>query len=82
MPMLLFMPWCILDKPCDLGEMEILPFERDAALADCDDAVLRDLNRLLAAYKSQSEQPNQNAAAWILRGSRGLSLTLPSIVRE
>jgi len=52
MPMLLFMPWCILDRAYDVGEIEILPFERDAAFAECDEAVLRDLNTLLAAYKT------------------------------
>lgn len=52
MPMLLFMPWCTLDKPYGLGEIEILPFERDAPFAECDDTVLRDLNKLLAAYQT------------------------------
>ncbi len=52
MPMLLFMPWCVLDRSCDIGEIEILPFERDVAFAECDDNVLRDLNTLLASYRT------------------------------
>src|SRR5690349_15530484 len=52
MPMLLFMPWCTLDKTYNLGEIEILPFEREAPFAECDEDLVKDLNKLLAAYKT------------------------------
>jgi hypothetical protein len=52
MPMLLFMPWCTLDKTYNLGEIEILPFEREALFAECDEDVVKDLSKLLGAYKT------------------------------
>jgi hypothetical protein len=50
--MLLFMPWCTLDKTYNLGEIEILPFEREALFAECDEDVVKDLSKLLGAYKT------------------------------
>ena len=50
--MLIFMPWCAIDKPYDLGALEIIPFERDAPFAEVDDGNLQHLNSILGTYKS------------------------------
>jgi hypothetical protein len=68
MPTLLFMPWCTLDKPYDVGEIEILPFERNAAFAECDEAVLRNLNLILACYKTLQGEPVQQLAIIRVKG--------------
>lgn len=52
MPTLLFMPWCTIGKLYDVGEIEILPFERNAAFANCDEGVLQNLNSILGCYKT------------------------------
>lgn len=52
MSTLLFMPWCPIDKPYDLGAVELIPFVRDTAFAGVDEVNLRNLNSILATYKS------------------------------
>jgi hypothetical protein len=52
MSMLLFMPWCPIDQRYEVGDVEIIPFARDAAIADLDEDGIRQVNSILASYKT------------------------------
>lgn len=60
--MLLFMPWCPINRVYDLGTLEMVPFERNNAFAGVDDANLKILNKLLAAYTSIQRDPVERLA--------------------
>lgn len=55
--MLLFMPWCRIDKVYKVGCINILPFERDKPIDDLDDAVKRQINRIMGMYKTIEGKP-------------------------
>jgi hypothetical protein len=60
--MLLFMPWCPIDQRYEIGDMEIVPFERDAAIGGLVDDGIRRVNQILASYKTIEGNPVPRAA--------------------
>lgn len=62
MSMLLFMPWCPIDQRFEIGDVEIIPFERDAAIGGLDDDGTRRVNQILASYKTIEGNPVPRAA--------------------
>ena len=57
--MLLFMPWCPIDRQCDVGDLEIIPFAPGAANGDLDDEVRTQLGTILASYKTIEGRPTR-----------------------
>ena len=62
MSMLLFMPWCRLDRPYDLGCVRIEPFERHGPIGGLDDAGRCRVNAIMASYKTIERKPVDRAA--------------------
>jgi len=60
--MLLFMPWCPIDQRYEVGDVEIIPFARDAAIGDLDEDRIRRVNSILASYKTIEGNPVPRAA--------------------
>jgi hypothetical protein len=60
--MLLFMPWCPIDQRYEIGDVEIIPFERDTAIGGLDDDGTRRVNQILASYKTIEGNPVPRAA--------------------
>ena len=52
MPMLVFMPWCGIDKSYEVGEIEILPFEKRRKVQGLNDVEQRHLKQILSMYKN------------------------------
>lgn len=50
--MLLFMPWCPIDRQCDVGDLKIISFAPGAATCDVDDEIRTQLETILASYKT------------------------------
>jgi hypothetical protein len=51
MSMLLFMPWCPIDKVYEVGEITILPFTRHKAINGLDEAAQCKINAIMATYQ-------------------------------
>jgi hypothetical protein len=62
MSMLLFMPWCPIDQRYEVGDVEIVPFERDAAIDELDADGVRRVNHILGSYKTIAGNPVPRAA--------------------
>jgi len=62
MSMLLFMPWCPIDKVYDLGVVEISPFERVNPFAGVDLGGRRIIKKKIASYTSIQRDPVERLA--------------------
>lgn len=62
MSMLVFMPWCPLDNPYEVGNISILPFERHTPIDGLDDAGQCRVNTIMATYKDIEGKPVHKAA--------------------
>ncbi len=62
MPLLVFMPWCRIDKNYEVGEISILPFERHKPINGLDEAVQCRINTIMASYKTIEGKPVDRAA--------------------
>lgn len=62
MSMLVFMPWCPLDNPYEVGDISILPFERQTPIDGLDDAGQCRVNTIMATYKDIEGKPVHKAA--------------------
>jgi hypothetical protein len=60
--MLMFMPWCPINKRYEEGEITILPFERHTPIEGLDDAGQCRVNTIMAAYKDIEGKPVHKAA--------------------
>lgn len=61
--MLVFMPWCPIDKAYKLGDVTITPFERHQPIDDLhDDAAHCRINTIMATYKDIEGKPVYKAA--------------------
>lgn len=60
--MLLFMPWCRIDKRYQVGAIELLPFERHQPIDGLDDVAQCRMNTILATYKTIEGKPVDRAA--------------------
>jgi hypothetical protein len=60
--MLLFLPWCRLNKPYQAGDIEIVPFERHKPIDRLDDATQCRVNTIMATYKTIESRPVDRAA--------------------
>ncbi len=68
MSMLLFMPWCPIDKAYDVGEITILPFTRHEAINGIDEAAQCRINAIMATYRGIEGKPVQKASLICYRG--------------
>lgn len=71
MSMVAFMPWCRIDKTYEVGEIQILPFERHKPIDGLDDTAQRRVNTILASYKTIIGKP-VDRAAFVRYGGRSL----------
>lgn len=62
MSMIMFLPWCRIDKAYKVGNIEILPFERYNPIEGLDEAAQCRVNRILASYKTIEGKPVDRAA--------------------
>lgn len=62
MPMVLFLPWCKIDKAYEVGDLQILPFERHQPIEGLDAAAQCCVNTILASYKTIEAKPVERAA--------------------
>ncbi len=62
MSMLVFMPWCPIDKSYDVGETTILRFGRDAPIDGLDETARCRANAIMAIYKNIQGKPVHRAA--------------------
>jgi len=62
MSMLVFMPWCPIDKVYAVGDATILPFERHTPIKGLDDAEQCRVNTIMATYKDIEGKPVRKAA--------------------
>jgi hypothetical protein len=62
MSMLLFMPWCPIDQPYDLGPFKLVPFEPGTALGDVEKESNRVLDKLVSTYRTIEGDPVQSLA--------------------
>lgn len=60
--MLVFMPWCPIDKDYAIGDVAILPFERHNPIEGLDDAAQCRINEIMATYKDIDSKPVHKAA--------------------
>jgi hypothetical protein len=68
MSMLLFMPWCPIDKVYEVGEITILPFTRHKAINGLDEAAQCKINAIMATYRGIDGKPIQKASLIRYRG--------------
>ncbi|MGB7912531.1 MAG: hypothetical protein WCF59_09925 [Desulfobaccales bacterium] len=61
MSMLLFMPWCAIDKDYNVGDIDILPFDRRGNINGLDDDAQRSSKTIMATYKDLKGRPIQKA---------------------
>ncbi|BFU89421.1 MAG: hypothetical protein NTAFB01_06080 [Nitrospira sp.] len=62
MSMVAFMPWCRIDKTYEVGEIQILPFERHEPIDGLDDTAQCRVSTILASYKTIVGKPVERAA--------------------
>ncbi len=60
--MVLFMPWCRIDKAYKIDEIDIYPFERHKLIEGLDDDEQRSVNTIMATYKTIEGKPVDRAA--------------------
>jgi len=60
--MLVFMPWCPIDKRYTVGDVAILPFERHKPIEGLDHAAQCRINEIMAIYKDIESKPMHKAA--------------------
>ena len=60
--MLLFMPWCRLDKPYQIGGMTILPYGHDEQIVRLTDSARSAVRAIMATYKTIEGKPIDRAA--------------------
>ncbi|HWF59563.1 MAG TPA: hypothetical protein VN666_04555 [Nitrospira sp.] len=56
------MPWCRIDKTYEVGEIQIVPFERHEPIDGLDDTAQCRVNTILASYKTIVGKPVDRAA--------------------
>jgi len=61
-PILLFMPWCRIDRTYAVGDVNIIPFRRDGPLEGVDAEVTRRVTEVLGCYKDLAGRPVREAA--------------------
>ena len=61
MSMLVFMPWCPIDKAYTAGDATILPFDRHTPIDGLDDAGQCRVNAIMGTYKDIEGKPVHNA---------------------
>jgi len=62
MSMVSFMPWCRIEKTYDIGEIQILTFQRHKPIEGIGNAMQCRLNTILATYKTIEGKPVDRAA--------------------
>ena len=62
MSMILFMPWCPIDRAYKVGEIVILPFERHKPIDGLSEAGECQVNTIISTYKSIEGKPITDAA--------------------
>jgi hypothetical protein len=62
MSMVAFLPWCKIKKAYDVGEVQLLPFERHKPIDGLDEAAQGRVNTILATYKTIEGNPVDSAA--------------------
>lgn len=62
MSTLLFMPWCKIDRTYKIGEIEILPFERNKPIGGFDEEAQRHVNKIMVMHKTIQNEPVDRAA--------------------
>jgi hypothetical protein len=62
-----FMPWCRVDKSCDLGEIRIIRFERDHPVEGIDGSLQSNVQTILGTYKDITGKPVAQTAIVALR---------------
>ncbi|WLD13251.1 hypothetical protein [Planctellipticum variicoloris] len=62
MPMLLFMPWCPIDQEYTVGDIRILPFDRQQPIAELDGTINAKINEILGSYRNIKGEPIRKAA--------------------
>ncbi|MEW6669529.1 MAG: hypothetical protein AB1512_30330 [Thermodesulfobacteriota bacterium] len=60
--MILFMPWCPIDKVYQVGDVTLLPFERQKPIIGLDQAELTQVRALMGIYKDIEGEPVNRAA--------------------
>jgi len=68
MSMVSFMPWCRIEKTYDIGEIQILTFQRHKPIEGIDNAMQCRLNTILATYKTIEGKPVDRATLVRYRG--------------
>jgi len=61
MSMLVFMPWCRIDRAYKVGDIDILPLNRHGTINGLDDAAQCSVNTVMAAYKTIEGKPVDRA---------------------
>ncbi len=61
-PILLFMPWCRIDRTYAVGDVNIIPFRRDGPLEGVDAETTRRVTEVLGCYKDLAGRPVREAA--------------------
>lgn len=56
------MPWCSIDQEYQLGDIAIVPFERGATVADLNEEQCRQVDTILASYKTIEGEPIRRCA--------------------
>jgi hypothetical protein len=72
MSMLLFMPWCAIDKTYEGGEITILPFKRHEPINGLSEAGECQVNTIISTYKSIEGKPITDAAI-VRYGNKAIS---------
>ncbi len=62
MPLLQFMPWCAIDKSYSAGDVTIIPYDIENAIAGLDEPTSYQVRTLLASYRDLEGQPVREAA--------------------
>ncbi len=62
MPTLQFMPWCPIDKKYKVGEITIIPFNRDEKMEDLDEFSSCQIRTILKVYKDLEGHPVKKVA--------------------
>jgi len=62
MPMLQFMPWCRLDKKYNLGELEIIPFNRYEVFKQYDPLIAYRIRQILTPHRGLHGEPVTDAS--------------------
>jgi len=62
MSMLLFMPWCPIDNEYDVGDINILSYNRDGIIKGLNKIRQRHVKAIMATYKDIEGNPVHKAA--------------------